>query len=285
MLPYTLFGIEEQDYDRAKVVVMPVPYDSTTTYRAGTREGPHALINASRNIELYSEETEKDISTIGIYTAEELAPNFSSPENMVKQIEKEVVQVLEEKKMPLLIGGEHTISLGSLRPISQRNKKLTFLYFDAHSDSRDSFMGSKYSHACVAARAKELCGIYGVGIRSIDEESARKLGKNMLYMKEAHRMGTEKIIESIIKNTQENIYLSIDFDVLDSSEMPSVGTPEPDGFSFYQLKEIIKGVVEKKRVLGMDFVELNPVPGMVAPDYLAAKLVYYTLSYVFSGKG
>lgn len=282
--PYNLFGLEEQDYKKAKVVAIPVPYDSTTTYRSGTRDGPHALIEASRNIELYNEEQGRDISKIGIYTTEEMEPDFSSPENMVKRIEREVGQILEEKKMPLLIGGEHTISLGGLRPIARQNRRLTFLHFDAHSDSRDSFMGSKYCHACVTARAQELCGTYSVGVRSIDEASARGDNKSILYMKDMHRMSTKGVIDSIIRNTQGNIYLSVDLDVIDPSEMPSVGTPEPDGPSFHQLKEIIKGVAGKKKVLGMDFVELNPIPGLVAPNYLAAKLIYLTLGYALMGR-
>jgi agmatinase len=282
--PYNLFGLEEQDYKKAKVVAVPVPYDSTTTYRSGTREGPHALIDASRNMELYSEETGSDISKIGVYTTDEIAPDFSSPENMVKRIESEIKPILNDKKLPLLIGGEHTISLGSLRPIAESNKKITFLHFDAHSDSRDTFMETKYCHACVVARAAELCSTYSVGIRSIDEQSAKKSGKDILYMKDIHGMEINEIVKSILAKTSENIYLSVDLDVLDSREMPSVGTPEPDGLSFYQLKEIIKGVVKKRKVLGMDFVELNPIPGFTAPNYLAAKLVYLTLGYTFAGK-
>jgi agmatinase len=232
-------------------------------------------------MELYNEETGKDISSIGIFTTDEIAPDFSSPENMVKRIEKEVIHVLDDRKMPLLIGGEHTVSLGSLRPIAAQNKKMTFLHFDAHSDMRDSFMGSKYCHACVAARAKELCNTYGVGIRSTDEEGAKRGGKSLLYMKDMHSMDTKGIIENIVKNTQEKVYISVDLDVIDPSEMPSVGTPEPDGLSFLQIKEIIKGVTRKKKILGMDFVELNPIPGFVAPNYLAAKLIYYALCDIF----
>ncbi len=282
--PYNLFGLEEQNYKKAKVVAIPVPYDSTTTYRSGTREGPHAIIEASRNIELYSEELGADISKIGIYTTEEIAPDISSPENMVKRIEGEIRPILDDRKMPLLIGGEHTISLGSLRPISESSKKISFLHFDAHADSRDSLNGSRFCHACVVARAGELCSTYSVGVRSIDEQSAKRYGKNILYMNDIHEMKTIDIIRSIIEKTHDSIYLSIDLDVLDPSEMPSVGTPEPDGLNFYELKEIIKGVTRKKNIIGMDFVELNPIPGLMAPNYLAAKLVYLTLGFAFQGK-
>ena len=279
--PCNLFGLEEQDYRKAKVVAVPVPYDSTTTYKAGTREGPHALIEASRNIELYSEETGSNISKIGIYTTEEIVPDVSSPENMIKRIEGEITPILNDRKIPLLLGGEHTISLGSLRPIAKSKKRMTFLHFDAHSDSRDSLLGSKYCHACVLARARELCGTFSVGVRSIDEQSAKN-DCDILYMKDASEMGNEEIVKSILKNTEKDIYLSIDLDVLDPSEMPSVGTPEPDGFSFHQLKNIIKGVVPKRNVMGIDVVELNPIPGLTAPNYLAAKLVYLTIGYSFA---
>lgn len=286
MPPYNLFGLEEQDYAKAKVVAVPMPYDSTTTYKSGTREGPHALIEASRNIELYSEETGSDISKIGIYTTEEIAPDLSSPENMVKRIESELNQIINDKKVPLLIGGEHTISLGALRPLVKLHggKEITFLHFDAHSDSRDSFMGSKYCHACVVARARELCDSYSVGVRSIDEQSAQNNGDDILYMKDMHEGSTPDLVESIANNTKGNIYLSVDLDVLDPGEMPSVGTPEPDGMSFLHLKEVLKEVLRKKNVIGMDFVELNPIPGFIAPNYLAAKLVYLSIGYAFSGK-
>lgn len=279
--PYNLFGLEGQDYDKSKVVAVPVPYDSTTTYRSGTREGPRALIEASRNIELYSEETESDISKIGIFTTEEVAPDFSSPENMVKRIEREVDQILDDKKVPFLIGGEHTISLGSLNSIIRHGKKPTFIHFDAHSDSRDNLFGSKYCHACVVARAGELCDTYSIGVRSVDEQSATKNRARMLFMKDVHKMDTEAIVKSILDHSGSDVYISIDLDVLDPSEMPSVGTPEPDGIKFCQLKEIIKGVAEKKKVLGMDLVELNPIPGVTAPNYLAAKLAYLMIGYSF----
>jgi agmatinase len=277
--PYNLFGLEDQDYNKSKVVAVPIPYDSTTTYRSGTRDGPRAIIEASRTVELYNEETGTDISKIGIFTTDEILPDFSSPENMVKRIEKEIIPILDDGKMPLLLGGEHTVSLGGLTPIAKNNKDITYLQFDAHSDSRDTFMGSKYCHACVVSRAREMCDTYSVGLRSVTEEDSKN--KNVLFMKDIHKLNTKEVVETILKNTKNDIYLSVDLDVIDPSEMPSTGTPEPDGLSFYQLKEIIKGIVSERKVLGMDFVELNPIPGFIAPNYLAAKLIYLTLGYTF----
>ncbi|MGC8567998.1 MAG: arginase family protein, partial [Candidatus Micrarchaeia archaeon] len=155
--------------------------------------------------------------------------------------------------------------------------------FDAHSDSRDEFMGSKYSHACVMARAKEITGsCYGVGIRSINRESFQEKRNEFLFMKDIKRMEIEEVVENICKNTKKQVYISFDFDVLDPSIMPSVGTPEPDGISFEFAKEVIKMVAKKKNIIGMDFNELNPIPGLSAPNYLAAKLIYFTVSYIFN---
>lgn len=280
MAPYNLFGLENQEYASAKIAAIPVPYDSTVSYQSGTRNGPGAIIDASRNLELYNEELGKDISKMGIFTTDELAPDYSSPESMVKRIEKEVGLVCNDSKIPLLLGGEHTISLGAIRALAKVHDDFSVLHFDAHSDSRDEFMGTKYSHVCVMARAREVCkSCYSVGVRSVDEESAKRY-KDILYMKDMHDKSAKQISDLIAKNTKKKVYLSIDLDVLDPAEMPSVGTPEPDGMHFHELKEILKTVLKDKQVIGMDFVELAPIPGLLAPNYLAAKLVYMTLGYV-----
>jgi agmatinase len=280
--PYNLFGLEGQSYKKAKVVAIPIPYDSTSTYRAGSREGPHAIIEASRSMELYDEETGLDMGEIGVYTTDELAPDVSSPENMVKRVEREVAIMLDDSKIPLLIGGEHTVSLGAIRALAKRDKGFSVLQFDAHSDTRDELLSSRYCHSCVMARAREVCSsCYGVGIRSVDKESARRYKGSMLYMKDIDSMGPEKAIENILGKTKEGIYLTIDLDVLDTGEMPSVGTPEPGGMSFRELTRILKGVIKEREVIGLDFVELCPIPSMKAPDYLAAKLIYTTLGGMF----
>ena len=182
MPDYNLFGLEGQDYKKAKIVVLPVPYDSTSTYKVGSREGPRALIEASRNIELYSEELDRDISGVGIYTLEELAPHFNSPKEMVDRIEGEVSLILDDKKLPLLIGGEHTIAVGAVAAVAKRFKDFSVLHFDAHADSRDELYGTRYCHACVMARIREMCkSCYSVGVRSIDADSAKKY-KDILYI-------------------------------------------------------------------------------------------------------
>lgn len=283
--PYNLFGLEEQDYGSAKVAVLPVPYDSTASYRAGSREGPHAIIQASRNLELYSAELDRDISKIGIYTLEELEPDVNSAEGMAKRIEKEVGIILGDSKVPFLLGGDHSISIGAIRAVADAEKDFSVLHFDAHSDSRNEYMGSRYSHACVTARARELAkNCFSVGVRSLDEDSARAYRKEMLYMSDVRELGAEKAAKAIIRNTAGSIYLTIDLDVLDPGIMPSVGTPEPDGMDFGTITGILKTVLEKKKLLGLDMTELCPIPGMVAPDYTAAKLAYLILGYAFAKK-
>lgn len=279
--PYTLFGLEEQSYETAKVVVLPVPYDSTSTYKVGSREGPRAIIEASRNIEHYSEELDEVISDkVGIFTLEELAPDFNSPEGTVNRIAKEVGLILDDSKIPLLLGGEHTIAVGAVKAVAKKYKDFSVLHFDAHADSRDELFSTKYCHACVMARIREMCkSCYSVGVRSIDKDSAGRYEKSILYMKDMKQMDTKEIVSTILKNTKENLYVTIDLDVLDSSEMPSTGTPEPGGMRYDQLKEILKGVLAKRKLIGMDFNELNPIPGIAAPNFLAAKLIYNTIGY------
>ena len=276
---HNLFGIDEQDYDSAKVVVLPIPYDSTTSYKTGAREGPDAIMDASRNIELYSYELGADVSKIGICTLQNMAPDVSSPEKMVDKIREEVGIILDDGKVPLLIGGEHTITLGALRALKERGRDLTFIHFDAHADSRDELLGSKYMHATVAARARELYpSMIQVGVRSIDADSAMRAERqSILFMEDVRRMGIEGVIKSIADGSHGSIYLSIDLDVLDPSEMPSVGTPEPDGLRFSELMSIIRGLGGRKKLAGLDVTELCPIPYLNAPDFLAAKLIYLTL--------
>jgi len=284
LAPYNLFGLENQTYESAKVVVLPVPYDSTVTYRAGTREGPSAIIDASRNIELYSQELKGNPSEIGIYTLQSMAPDLSSPENMVASIKKEVGLLLDDSKVPLLLGGEHTIAIGALQAFKERNKDMSVIHFDAHSDSRDELFGSKYMHATVAARAKEMYpDMFQVGLRSADANFASAVNKEkVLFVEDMRELGMNETIARILARTKENIYITFDFDVLDPSEMPSVGTPEPDGLHFSEMLQIMKGIGNKKNLCGLDFTELCPIPYMHAPDYLAAKLIYLTLGCFLS---
>ncbi len=282
MPPYTLFGVEGQEYKDAKIAVLPVPYDSTTSYKAGAREGPHAIIDASRNMEFYSEELDADVTKLGIYTLDELEPEIDSAEGMMERIEREVTNILKDGKRPLLLGGEHSITVGAQMAFAKRAEEFSVLHIDAHSDSREEYMGSRYSHACVAARSRELCGsVFSAGVRSISQEDAGKYSKEILFRKEMHGMSVKEIAGLICKSTRKRIYLTLDVDVLDPGEMPSTGTPEPDGLRFHELTSILKAVLREKEVIGMDFTELMPIAGITAPNYLVAKLIFLTLGYAY----
>jgi agmatinase len=282
MPEYNLFGIDDQDYKKAKVVVIPIPYDSTSTYKVGSREGPRAIIEASRSLEPYNEEIDGYVRDIGIYTTEELQPDFDSPKKTVERISREVSILMDDNKIPILLGGEHTIAVGAVKAFSERDDDFSVLHFDAHADSRDELFGTKYCHACVMARIREMCGsCYSVGVRSIDEDSAKKYSKSILYMKDMENMSPKEIADAIIKNTKKKIYMTVDFDVIDPSEMPSTGTPEPGGMKFRDIKEIIRIVMKKKELIGADFNELCPIQQAHAPNVLAAKLIYFTLASAF----
>lgn len=278
--PINLFGLEGQSYEKANFIAIPVPYDSTMSYGTGSRKGPMAIIEASRHMELYDEELNSNPSDAGVFTTEEIEPDVDSPEKMVRRISKEVGIVMDDGKIPILLGGEHTIALGGIYAASEHYKDVSVLHFDAHSDSRGEFMGSKYSHACIMSRARERCSkCVSVGVRSIDSESARLYKDSIIYMRDVRGGKISDISKRISDMLSKNVYLTVDLDVLDPSEMPSVGTPEPDGMRYNQITSILKLVLHGKRLVGFDISELSPIPGIVAPDYLAAKLAYSIVGY------
>jgi agmatinase len=279
---YNLFGLENQNYKESKIIVLPIPYDSTVTYKSGTRDGPHAIIEASRNIEPYSYELDLDISKFGIFTTDEIAPDLSSPENMIKGVSKEVELIVEDKKIPLILGGEHTLTLGALTAFKNLQKDISVIQFDAHADMHDEIFNSKYTHASVMARANEMFNNnIQIGIRSVDSYSIGKLNKDTtIFMEDLNNMTIEDIIKTVDKFAKREVYITIDLDVLDPSEMPSVGTPEPGGMKYTDLIKIIKGISKRKMVVGMDIVELSPIPYLIAPNYLAAKLAYLSIGSI-----
>ncbi len=274
--PFNFLGVSDQSFNNAKVVILPVPYDGTTSYRAGTRDGPKAIINASRFMEHYDVETKKTISDLGFFTLDELEPSSNSAEETIMRVQEVVQDILNAKKFPIVIGGEHSITLGVVRAFSNLYKNLTILQIDAHSDLRDEWEGSKYSHACVMRRCSEIAKIIQVGIRSVSEEemdfiTATKKIKTFF--------GNVFDINDVLDSLTDNVYITIDVDGLDPSIMPSTGTPEPDGLFWKQVLELISAVGKKKNVIGIDLVELAPIPGNVAPDFLAAKLLYKSIGY------
>jgi len=283
--PFNFCGTEWPAFEKCKVVVLPVPYDSTTSYNPGARNGPHAIIQASRNMELYDEELGFSPADIGIYTLDELEPSMKSPEDQVARVEEAVGEILEEKKFPVTLGGEHSISLGAVRAVCESFEGVSVLHLDAHADCRDEYEGTKYSHACAARRFSELCPVIQLGIRSLSAEEAEFLKGSedvrTFFMKDIRKDGLELALERAIPELSDNVYISFDIDALDPGIMPATGTPEPGGFGWYEALEILRKVCEQKKVVGFDLVELSPIPGSPASDFLAAKLAYKFLGYEF----
>jgi len=271
-------GLDKQTYTTAKVVVFPVPYNSTTYWKSGTKDGPQAIIEASRHIELYDIETKKDVSKEGIFTLEPLEPSKNSPEETMLRIKNVVDKLLADNKFPLMLGGEHSVTLGAVQSFKEKFSDFSVLQIDAHPDLRDEFEGTKFHQGCVIRRVRELgVPVTQVGIRSVSEEDVQYMEKEGI---ETVFLAPDIPIDKIVSTLKDNVYLTFDLDGLDPSIMPSTGTPEPGGLSWYGVLELIKEVAKKKKIIGADVVELDPIPGISAPDFLAAKLVYKIINYI-----
>lgn len=278
--PYNFGGLEKQNYRSSKIVIVPVPYESTTYYISGTKEGPWAIINASRHMELYDIDKDKDISKAGIFTLEELEPSKNSPKETSVRIENVITKILDDGKIPVMLGGEHSISLGSISACKKKYlRNLSVLQLDAHADLRNEFEGTKFHHGCVIRRVVDdlKLPVTQVGVRSQSEEEANYLKdskkNNVFYDK---KYSSEEVIGTL----KENVYLTLDLDVLDPSIMPAVGTPEPGGLDWDEVSSLIKEVSQNRKIIGADIVELSPIPGFISPDFLAAKLVYRIIGYI-----
>jgi len=276
-------GIEPEydDLDKATFVVLPVPYDLTSTYRSGSRLGPSAILEASANMELYDEELVRETYECGIHTLPALAPDARGPKEMIETIRWKTAEVVAAGKIPVTLGGEHSISFGCVQALKEKYPGLSVLQFDAHADLRDAYQGSPYSHAAVARRISECCPLVQVGIRSMSAEEAAFLPGNSVKSFSADYVLDQKDwCETILRHLEGDVYISIDLDVLDPAFMPATGTPEPGGIGWKDLLRLIRAVSKKCCVRGFDVVELSPIPGLVAPDFLAAKLTYRIMGYI-----
>lgn len=277
--PFNFLGLDEQNYKNACVVVLPVPYSSTTYWKAGTKDGPRAIIEASRHIELWDQELGRDISRIGIYTLPEVEVSKNSPKETIDRVAGILYKVHKDNKFPLMLGGEHSLALAGVTAASRKFKKLSVLQLDAHTDSRDEFEGTKYHHASWARRVVEdlKIPVTHTGIRSTSEEEMKFLKRSKM-----NRVffAPELPIEEIIATLNDNVYITLDLDALDSSLMPSTGTPEPGGLGWYETLGLLGRVCKERNVVGADIVELDPIPGMHAPDYTAARLTYKLIGYL-----
>ncbi len=267
-------------FDRAQMVLVPVPYDETSTWGKGADQGPDALIRASEHLEAYDIETRYEVSDHGFYTDVPVTEK-QSPEAMIQAVYTRVRQRLDQNKFCIVLGGEHSVSIGAVQAHAEKFSDLTVLQLDAHSDLRDEYHGSQYNHACVMARIRQCCSIVQVGIRSMDATELSRVEPDRMFFA-ADIIGQSVWVERAIEKTAPNVYVTIDLDVFDSSLMPSTGTPEPGGLFWYDVMRFLRRLCKERRVVGFDVVELCPSQGNRAPDFMAAKLVYTFSSYIFS---
>lgn len=265
----------------AKIVLLPVPFDQTTTYQKGTNFGPEALIEASRNLELYDIETDSEVYLKGIFTAPPVLEQTSSL--MLKTTYQRTKSLLDSGKFICILGGEHSISYASIKAHAEKYEKITILQLDAHADLQEAYEGNPWSHASVMARVQELEGVekvVSVGIRSMSSEELPRLDRQHTFF--SHQMDQNPLwIDQVMEKLTGLIYITFDLDFFDSSLMPSTGTPEPGGLFWNETMQFLRRVFKERAVIGFDVVELCPSSSNIAPDYLAAKLVYKLLSYKY----
>ncbi len=269
------------DPSKAKIWVFGVPFDSTTSYRTGSRDGPRALREASQQTEVYDIITNSDVSIDpGFHDLGDMDVVRGDAEKTAMRIADEVENILKQKKTPLVLGGEHTISAGTILGASKVVKDLKVLCLDAHADLRDEYEGSKYSHACNMRRVVEAVGkenLLEIGMREVSQEEVELFRKNMIFRHECRDVEkTKKKIAEFAKDS--SIYISIDIDVLDSSIVPGTGTPQPDGLSYYEAYEFLCALGGAKKIIGIDVAEVSPLPGNVITEVTAAKLIFQTIA-------
>ncbi len=267
---------------KAKVVVLPVPYDGTTEFKSGAREGPQAIIDASPYLELYDAELDREISEVGIHTLPEVQPHMRSPELMVERVYRIAKCLLDKNKLIAMLGGEHLLTLGMVRAYKEKYRKLSVLQLDAHTDLRDQYQGTKYSNACVMRRVWELCPVVQVGVRSFSLEERQFMKKQRIEPFYAEAATSPDFVSRVVSKLTPQVYVSIDLDVFDPSIMSAVGTPEPGGMSWQQVLELLRAVGAEKKIVGFDLTELCPREGPTSCAYLAAKLAYKIMGYATS---
>jgi N1-aminopropylagmatine ureohydrolase len=273
------------DFDHARVVILPVPLDRTTSYVPGTRSGPHEILVASSHMELWDEETETDVHSIGVFTLPEMEFPFATMEEVIREIRRVAAEIVSRGKFPVVLGGEHSITAPVVAAVAAKYPGVSVLQIDAHADLRESYMGTRYNHACAMRRVLEYARATQVGVRSLSSEEAMAaptLPTEIFYDHNMRRH--EDWIARVVGSLGETVYITIDCDGFDPAIMPAVGTPEPGGLSWYETLALLRRVIESRRVVGCDIVELCPMPGNVAPNFLCAKLIYKILTYRFGGE-
>lgn len=278
----TYAGIPEKysHFSDANVVLIPVPYDGTSTWQKGADRGPQAFLEASENMELFDIETRTEVYKKGVFLAEPVTEN-QSPESMVEEVHKTALKYIKQNKFVTLFGGEHSISIGSVRAFAESFENLSVLQLDAHADLRSSYEGSKCNHACAMHEASKNTNLVQVGIRSMDKSELEYMDEYQVHFAQ-DILTEEDWMENAVSQLTKNVFITIDLDVFDPSIMPSTGTPEPGGLLWYETLAFLRLVFETKNVVGFDIVELCPNDKEKSSDFLAAKLYYKMLSYKYA---
>jgi agmatinase len=267
-------------YDESEIIILPVPYDETSTWIRGADKGPDAILEASVNLEFYDIETSSEAHLKGINTVDPVLEK-ENPEKLVNAVYKRTLTLLRDKKFPVIIGGNHSVPIGAFRAYSEYYDDLTILQLDAHADLRQEYEGSKFNHACAMARAREYAPVVQVGIRSMSAEEIPFADRERMFY--SHQLYSDKTLYlKALEKLTKNVYITIDLDVFDPSVIPSTGTPEPGGPDYFELMHFLRGVVRDRNVVGFDVVELCPSPVNKSPDFIAAKIIYQLLSYRFA---
>lgn len=270
------------DYMNSKAVVLPLPYEATTTFLKGTASGPESLLRASAALEFYDEELDWEPFRAGIHTYSEPKLGGVSAETCLAQVEQAALRVLMDGKFPLGVGGEHTVTVGLVRAAKRLYEDLTVIQLDAHADLRDQYEGSPYNHACVMRRIREFCPALQMGIRALDlEEMSLAREKGWPLVLDFQRRHDPLWLEKALKVVHGPVYLTLDLDAMDPALVPGVGTPEPGGFGWYEILEVLRRIFQRFQVVGADIVELCPRPGLESSSFIAAKLAYKIIGYRF----
>jgi agmatinase len=274
---------EYSAYEGSPIVILPVPFDGTSTWIKGADRGPAAILEASANMELYDIDTDSEVYLRGIHTAPEVIEK-TSPEALAHKVRDVVSSFLKDGKFVVTLGGEHSVTIGAVQAFAEHIPGLSVLQIDAHTDMRQEYEGSRFNHACVMARVREICPFVQVGIRSMDIVEKPYLAKDRIFFAKDIIGGHTAWIDEVIEKLGYQVYVTIDLDGFDPSIMPATGTPEPGGLTYYDVINLMRKLIVEKNLVGFDVVELCPQQNSKASDFLASKLIYQVLSYQFMTK-
>ena len=269
-------------FDESAAVILPVPVDRTTSYVPGTRNGPREILQASSHMELWDEEISADVHSVGLFTLPEMDLPFGELQEVMDEVQRVASEILARDKFLVSLGGEHSITPPLVAAAAAKYPGLSVLQIDAHADLRDSYMGTRHNHACAIRRALEFAPVTQVGIRSMSTEEAQaapSLNTTIFYDTTMRR--DPDWVERVVETLRDPVYITIDVDGLDPAIMPATGTPEPGGLTWYEALGLLRATITRRTVVACDIVELSPLPGLMAPNFLCAKLVYKILGYRF----